>query len=94
MMTKATALRIWDDEKCSPELTLSTLENMSLVQIASNGLFVVHDQLRDMGRMISKNEYKGSRWNVEEKELTPQFLKVQILDHNHVLNHMWLWDTF
>jgi hypothetical protein len=94
MMTKATALRIWDDEKCSPELTLSTLENMSLVQIASNGLFVVHDQLRDMGRMISKNEYKGSRWNVEAKELTPHFLKVQILDHNHVLNHMWLRDNF
>ncbi|KAH9574203.1 hypothetical protein CY35_01G044400 [Sphagnum magellanicum] len=75
MMTKATALRIWDDEKCSPELTLSTLVNMSLVQIASNGLFVVHDQLRDMGRMISKKEYNGSRWNVEAKELTPQFLK-------------------
>jgi hypothetical protein len=67
---------------------------MSLVQIASNGLFVVHDQLRDMGRMISKNEYKGSRWNVEAKELTPHFLKVQILDHNHVLNHMWLRDNF
>ncbi|CAM6021307.1 unnamed protein product, partial [Sphagnum balticum] len=62
-MTKATTLRIWDDEKCSPEFTLSTLVNMSLVQIASNGLFVVHDQLRDMGRMISKKEYKGSRWN-------------------------------
>ncbi|CAK9857196.1 unnamed protein product, partial [Sphagnum jensenii] len=76
MMTKATALRIWDDEKCSPELTLSTLVNMSLVHIASDGLFVVHDQLRDMGRMISKTEYKGSRWNVEAKKLTPQFLKV------------------
>jgi len=88
MMTKATALRIWDDEKCSPELTLSTLVNMSLVQIASNGLFVVHDQLRDMGRMISNKEYKGSRWNVEAKKLTPQFLKVQMLDHNYILNHM------
>ncbi|CAK9190735.1 unnamed protein product [Sphagnum troendelagicum] len=76
MMTKATALRIWDDEQCSPEFTLSTLVNMSLVQIASNGLFVVHDQLRDMGRMISKKEYKGSRWNVEAKKLTPQFLKI------------------
>jgi hypothetical protein len=90
MMTKATALRIWDDEKCHPEFTLSTLVNMSLVQIASNGLFVVHDQLRDMGRMISKKEYKGSRWNVEAKELTPQFLKVQMLDHNYILNHMCL----
>ncbi len=49
MMTKATTLHIWDDEKCSPKLTLSTLVNMSLIQIASNGLFVVHDQLRDMG---------------------------------------------
>ncbi|CAK9190689.1 unnamed protein product [Sphagnum troendelagicum] len=88
MMTKATALRIWDDEKCSPELTLSTLVNMSLVQIASNGLFVVHDQLRDMGRMISNKEYEGSRWNVEAKKLTPQFLKVQMLDHNYILNHI------
>ncbi|CAM6045704.1 unnamed protein product, partial [Sphagnum compactum] len=88
MMTKATALRIWDDEKCSPEFTLSTLVNMSLVQIDSDGLFVVHDQLRDMGRMISKKEYKGSRWNVEAKELTPQFLKVQMLDHNYILNYI------
>ncbi len=90
MMTKATALRIWDDEQCSPEFTLSTLVNMSLVQIASNGLFVVHDQLRDMGRMISKKEYKGSRWNVEAKKLTPQFLKVQMFDPNYILNHMCL----
>jgi hypothetical protein len=93
-MTKATALRIWDDEKCSPELTLSTLVNMSLIQIDSDGLFVVHDQLRDMGRMISKKEYKGSRWNVEAKELTPQFLKVQMFDHNYILNHIHLKDNF
>jgi hypothetical protein len=90
MMTKATALRIWDDEKCSPEFTLLNLVNMSLVQITSNGLFVVHDQLRDMGRMISKKEYKGHRWNVEAKELTPQFFKVQMLDHIYILNHMCL----
>jgi hypothetical protein len=90
MMTEATALRIWDDEKCSPEFTLLNLVNMSLVQITSNGLFVVHDQLRDMGRMISKKEYKGHRWNVEAKELTPQFFKVQMLDHIYILNHMCL----
>jgi hypothetical protein len=94
MMTKATTLSIWDDEKCSPKFTLSTLVNMSLVQINSNDLFVVHDQLCAMGEIISKKEYKGSRWNVEAKELTPQFLKVQMLDHNYILNHMCLKEIF
>jgi len=40
--------------------------------------------------MISKKEYKGSRWNVEAKKLTPQFLKVQMFDPNYILNHMCL----
>ncbi|CAK9254249.1 unnamed protein product, partial [Sphagnum jensenii] len=80
MMTKATALRIWDDEKCSPELTLSTLVNMSLVQITSDGLFVVHDQLQfDL-------EFKGQK---SICQISPLFDLVELRVLQIMVNPYW-----
>ena len=48
----------------NPEESLKRLEDKSLVKIDKDGVYEVHEQLRDMGRMIVETEpmYIGTRW--------------------------------
>lgn len=69
-MQKEMALRIWDCNEVEAELALLNLKDRSLVQIDKDGTLAMHDQLRDMGRMIACQERleKPRIWNTYELE--------------------------
>ncbi|XP_059649507.1 disease resistance protein L6-like isoform X2 [Cornus florida] len=56
------AFHMWDDCKFYPENGIEVLINMSLVKIGDNNELRMHDQLRDLGRDIVRQE------NFEEPE--------------------------
>ena len=65
-MQKERALRICTNYGASPNHVLDILVDKSLVKICQEGNVEMHDQLRDMGRMIAETnkEYLGTRiWN-------------------------------
>ena len=60
--TKETTLRCYDDDDDSIiEQTFKRLQDKSLLKVDKYGGLDMHDQLRDMGRMIVDKEYQGSR---------------------------------
>jgi hypothetical protein len=60
--TKETILRCFDDDDDNIiKQTLERLQDKSLLKVDENGGLDMHDQLRDMGRMIVEREYQGSR---------------------------------
>jgi hypothetical protein len=62
-MRKEKALHIFTNYGASPNHVLEILVDKSLVTIGSEGNLEMHDQLRDMGRMIveTDKEYLGTR---------------------------------
>jgi hypothetical protein len=56
-------LRCFDDDgdKDIMEQTFEKLRDKSLLEVDVHGALDMHDQLRDMGRMIAEKEYQGSR---------------------------------
>jgi hypothetical protein len=69
-MQEEMALRIWDCSEVEAELAFLNLKDRSLVQINKDGTLAMHDQLRDMGRMIACQERseKPRIWNTQELE--------------------------
>jgi hypothetical protein len=60
--TKNTVLRCFDDDDDGiTEQTFERLQDKSLLKVDKYGGLDMHDQLRDMGRMIVDKEYQGSR---------------------------------
>jgi hypothetical protein len=61
--TQERMLRCFDDDgdKDIIEQTFEKLRDKSLLKVDENGVLDMHDQLRDMGRMIAEKEYHGSR---------------------------------
>ena len=63
--TKATLLRMFPDDVKSIQETLESLQDKSLVKFDEKGCLDIHDQLRDMGRMIVEKEFQQTRvWNL------------------------------
>ena len=63
--TKATLTRMFHDEMKSTQQTLESLQDKSLVKFDERGVLIIHDQLRDMGRMIVEKEFQHTRgWNL------------------------------
>lgn len=64
-LSKVTTLHIWTNNKIAPIQALDMLVHRSLVKLIANyEILEMHDQLRDMGRMIAEKEYARSRiWN-------------------------------
>jgi hypothetical protein len=62
-ITQERMLRCFDDDgdKDIIEQTFEKLRDKSLLKVDENGALDMHDQLRDMGRMIAEKEYQGSR---------------------------------
>ena len=62
---KTTLLRMFHDDVRSTQQTLKNLQDKSLVKFDKNGVLNIHDQLRDMGRMIVEKEFQQTRvWNL------------------------------
>ena len=60
--TKNTILRCFDDDDDNIiKRSFERLQDKSLLKVDQNGGLDMHDQLRDMGRMIVEKEYQGSR---------------------------------
>ena len=59
--TKERILRCFDDDDNITEQTFERLRDKSLLKIDENDGLDMHDQLRNMGRMIVEKEYQGSR---------------------------------
>jgi hypothetical protein len=65
VLTKATLLRMFDDDIKSTQYTLESLQDKSLVKFDKSGILDIHDQLRDMGRMIVEKKFQQTRvWNL------------------------------
>ena len=65
VQTKATLLRMYHDDVKSIQETLESLQDKSLVKFDKRGCLDIHDQLRDMGRMIVEKEFQQTRiWNL------------------------------
>ncbi|XP_039156354.1 disease resistance protein RPV1-like [Eucalyptus grandis] len=54
----------WDASKLFPEATVEVLQNMSLIKIGEDNILWMHDQLRDLGREIVRQE---SEMNIEKQ---------------------------
>lgn len=67
--SKRNALKFWGDhEKCNA--ILSSLESKSLVKIEDMDVISMHDQLRDIGRMISRKTFHDvRRWDMIEHSI-------------------------
>ena len=59
-----TSLDLWKVVNKNPQESLKRLEDTSLLKIDKDGIYEVHEQLRDMGRMIVETDpiYIGTRW--------------------------------
>ena len=60
-ITQERILRCFDDDEDIIEQTFEKLRDKSLLKVDENGALDMHDQLRNMGRMIAEKEYQGSR---------------------------------
>lgn len=74
--SKRNALKFWGDyEECNT--ILSSLESKSLVKIEDTEIINVHDQLRDIGRMISRKRFHDVRkWDMIEHSINDYTEKV------------------
>lgn len=74
--SKRNALKFWGDyEECNA--ILSSLESKSLVKIEDTEIINVHDQLRDIGRMISRKRFHDVRkWDMIEHSINDYTEKV------------------
>jgi hypothetical protein len=73
------ALHVWTMNDIPPIKSLNMLIERSLVNIDEDGNIEMHDQLRDMGRMIVEKdgEYLGTRvWNVDLSSSTQSIKEV------------------
>ena len=60
--TKESYLRMLDDKDLEDaKKVLERLQEKSLLKVNDWDFFYVHDQLRDMGRMITENDFAGTR---------------------------------
>jgi hypothetical protein len=73
------ALHVWTMKDIPPIKSLNMLIERSLVNVDIYGRIEMHDQLRDMGRMIVEKdgEYLGTRvWNVDLSSSTQSIKEV------------------
>ena len=74
--SRRNALKFWGDHE-KYDAILSSLESKSLVKIGDMQIINMHDQLRDIGRMISKEKFQGvRRWNMIEHSINDYIEKV------------------
>ncbi|XP_039166878.1 disease resistance protein RUN1-like [Eucalyptus grandis] len=81
---------MWDACKLYPKLGIETLSFMSLIKIGDDGKVQMHDQLRDLGRDIVRQEdynmpMKRSRLWVHEEAL-------EVLERNKMAKHLKVLD--
>jgi hypothetical protein len=60
-ITQERIFRCFDDDENIIKQTFEKLRDKSLLKVDENGVLDMHDQLRNMGRMIVEKEYQGSR---------------------------------
>ncbi|XP_056171924.1 disease resistance protein RUN1-like [Syzygium oleosum] len=53
---KEIAIHMWDETEFFPEEALEVLQNMSLIKIEENNTLWMHDQIRDLGREIIRQD--------------------------------------
>ena len=75
---------MWDDCKFDPTLGIDVLQLKSLVKIENDKWLRMHDQLRDLGRQIVREEEEPSRLFVDEDAL--DVLESQIVRFNCIMN--------
>ena len=74
--SRRNALKFWGDHE-EYNAILSSLESKSLVKIEDMEIINMHDQLRDIGRMISEEKFQGvRRWDMIEHSINDYTEKV------------------
>ena len=74
--SRRNALKFWGDHE-KYNAILSSLESKSLVKIEDMEIINMHDQLRDIGRMISQEKFQGvRRWDMIEHSINDYTEKV------------------
>ena len=57
--------KMLDNDVYVAQKTFESLQNRSLLKVNDYGVLEMHDQLRDMGRMLVETEYQGTRsWDL------------------------------
>jgi hypothetical protein len=85
-MQEEKALKIWNCDDSNADLALLNLMDRSLIRMDSDGMLTMHDHLRDMGRMIAREEHSGGQriWNLDEFEATKSNASM-VIEHIHHL---------
>ncbi|KAL3730495.1 hypothetical protein ACJRO7_027497 [Eucalyptus globulus] len=53
---KTNPMYVWKDCELSPEISLEVLTKRCMIKVLDNDIFEMHDQFRDLGRVIAKKE--------------------------------------
>ncbi|XP_039170349.1 disease resistance protein RUN1-like [Eucalyptus grandis] len=53
---KTNPMYVWKDCELSPEISLKVLIKRCMIKVLDNDIFEMHDQFRDLGRVIAKKE--------------------------------------
>ena len=79
-----TLFKMLDNDVHVAQKTLESLQNKSLLKVNEYGVLDIHDQLRDMGRMLVETEYQGTRvWDTSLTTFTNHCnLKVCSINYN------------
>ena len=78
-ISRSRALHVWTSNDTPPQESFNMLIERSLVNVDRGGRIEMHDQLRDMGRMIvdKYEEYLGTRvWSADSTPSTQTISKV------------------
>lgn len=71
LVRKDTLFKMLDNDIHVAQKTFESLQNKSLLKVNDYGGLDIHDQLRDMGRMLVETEYQGTRvWDLSLSTFT------------------------
>ncbi|CAN1229962.1 Disease resistance protein L6 [Linum perenne] len=84
---KEMAFYMWSDCNFYPTSNLNILIQRSMIKIGSDNVFQMHDQLRDMGREIIRQEDKEQPWR-RSRLWSDEEGTVELLSNNKGTNHV------
>ncbi|CAN1229952.1 Disease resistance protein L6 [Linum perenne] len=84
---KEMAFYMWSDCNFYPTSNLNILIQRSMIKIGSDNVFQMHDQLRDMGREIIRQEDKEQPWR-RSRLWSDEEGTVELLSNNNKTNHV------
>ncbi|XP_031490385.1 disease resistance protein RUN1-like isoform X2 [Nymphaea colorata] len=83
---------MWEGCGYAPNTTLKVLQHRSLIKINEGGFLEMHDQIRDMGRMIVQEEGSNEPLKYSRLWIAEDVSKVSMLRDNNIQGLHWSGD--